>query len=655
MAPLPPTRERPIAFVPGLGMPGDVLVKRPSRLRRAMRLLFFFLAILLAVGLGAVAAGIFLTKHEINKVLTPKTEATRAAAKELAAPLPGQPANILIMGSDHRSGYADTDRRSDTLLMMRLDPKRGTASMLSFPRDLWVDIPGHGQSKINDAFTLGGPKLSVQTVKQLTGLDVNYIVVVDFKGFRQLINSFGGVYIDVDHHYFNDNANGENYATIDVPEGYQLLGGRDALDYARFRHTDSDFHRIARQQNMIAALKQQVTGSKVAGNVGELFNILYQNTDMATGGNGRISTRTVYSYLRLALDHKKGKFLYNVDFEGNIGTAANGASIVEVDETALKKAVNAFLAPDEQAQAKTAAQLTGEKDTSADGGSTATQAEAPAPKVPLEVKNGNGIPGSAGQTAVILRKQGYDVYVASGALGNADNSNYAVTKVQYVRAADKASAEAIAEALPGATVEPITSSNSTSRRVLVIVGKDANTRGTAPATTNGTVTDPSLMADSNKVPEKTKPAVTTDPQYALDEFQQLASIAGMKVLYPATRAQGSTFELPVRSYLLTDKDKHPFHAYRIVGRTVNNEYWGLQGTKWPHPPLLSDPTRSVTRGGRTYDLFFNGTKLHRVAWHQYGGTYWISNTVLDKLSNETMLAIAEGTKLATPAATAPAA
>jgi hypothetical protein len=86
-------------------------------------------------------------------------------------------------------------------------------------------------------------------------------------------------------------------------------------------------------------------------------------------------------------------------------------------------------------------------------------------------------------------------------------------------------------------------------------------------------------------------------------------------------------------------------AYRLVGKMpTGTDYWGLQATTWANPPILEDPTRVVNRKGRTYRLYFNGTKLHMVAWRRGNGTYWVSNTVLDKLSNETMLAIADGTR-----------
>ena len=109
------------------------------------------------------------------------------------------------------------------------------------------------------------------------------------------------------------------------------------------------------------------------------------------------------------------------------------------------------------------------------------------------------------------------------------------------------------------------------------------------------------------------------------------------------REESSKYE-EVRHYSIA-KGATTYDAYRLVAQTGSGDYWGLQGTNWPDPPLLEGATRQVTRAGRTYQLHFNGTRLHIVAWRQGSGTYWVANTVLDNLSNETMLAIAQGVKL----------
>jgi LCP family protein required for cell wall assembly len=165
---------------------------------------------------------------------------------------------IMILGSDKREGVdRSSPPRSDTILLVRADPDRDAIAVMSIPRDLSVHIPGVGRSKVNYAFEKGRARLVVRTVKKLfrdaTGDDfaINNVMVMDYGGFRRAVDYIGGVYIDVDRDYFNDNSTGENYATIDVDPGYQKLRGRDALDYVRYRHTDNDFVRAARQQDFL--------------------------------------------------------------------------------------------------------------------------------------------------------------------------------------------------------------------------------------------------------------------------------------------------------------------------------------------------------------------------------------------------------------------
>ena len=86
-------------------------------------------------------------------------------------------------------------------MLVRIDPQTQYISLLSLPRDLWVDIPGYGESKINAAYETGGVKLALKTVESVTGVDVNYLMVVDFSGFTRLVNAFGGVYVPVDQYY----------------------------------------------------------------------------------------------------------------------------------------------------------------------------------------------------------------------------------------------------------------------------------------------------------------------------------------------------------------------------------------------------------------------------------------------------------------------
>jgi LCP family protein required for cell wall assembly len=166
----------------------------------------------------------------------------------------------LIMGSDSRGANAISGARSDSILLVRTDPSKHLISMLSIPRDLNVPIPGHGTDKINASFAFGGPPLLIRTVDGLTGLGVNHMVLVDFSGFRDLIDSLGGV--TVQNPYKVVSSVPFDGLIWHFAKGTIHLDGRHALAYARIRHTtnprDSDITRTERQQRVVQALMHKL-------------------------------------------------------------------------------------------------------------------------------------------------------------------------------------------------------------------------------------------------------------------------------------------------------------------------------------------------------------------------------------------------------------
>lgn len=651
MSPLPPTRERPITGPHSDGHapqpdPFGGEPAGPGRGRRWVKRIAIIIVVLLAMAAGALAAVTFVAKQELDEWVAPKNAAGRAAQKQLSEPVAGEPTNILVIGSDHREGDATDDKRSDTMMLVRLDPDRKTISILSFPRDLWVNIPGHGEAKINDSYNLGGPALTIETIKQVTGQDVNFSLEVDFDGFKGIVDTFDGIFVDVDRKYFV--AEGSGHSAIDVQPGYQRLQGRDALAFARHRVSDSDFHRIVRQQQVLASLKKQIAASGIRSNIPSLIRILRKNITAVSGGGGGVPYGVLRDYLQLglALD---GKDVYQIEYEGVTGEAG-AASIVVFEPEKMKTAVDAFLSPNAQARDATVDQLVGTKAPVAEADTTGTEKAdagdaAPAPAdVTVSVRNGSGVAGVAGDMAGQLRNAGYQV---SGEQTNADTQNYANTRVQYRAEAGKPAAEALAARIEGATAEEATSSNRFDTQLLVIVGKtgtsiEGGTGGDATGGNDDLAGAPQYAG--NTVPAKAAAKVTTDAEYGRDLLAQVDQ-AQLKfpLLYPTVRPEGSTYDEVVQYSIV--KGKSAYRNFRLVGETgENGEYWGLQGTNWPDPPILEGATREIVRGGRTFKLYFNGTKLHMISWRQGAGVYWVTNTLFDKLSNETMLAVAAGVK-----------
>ncbi len=174
--------------------------------------------------------------------------------------------NILLLGGDTRGLTAGEAPRSDSMLVVSIDPLTKKAALLSILRDTYVQIPEYGGDRANVALAIGGPELSMQTVGDLLGLQVHYYVYTDFDGFIELVDAVGGVELDVekDMEYITA-ADGPDY-DIQLKAGQQLLNGREALGYVRYRNDPlSDFSRTERQRKFMAALggKLQQTWSLI--------------------------------------------------------------------------------------------------------------------------------------------------------------------------------------------------------------------------------------------------------------------------------------------------------------------------------------------------------------------------------------------------------
>ena len=251
----------------------------------------FLLACVLIVLLsGGATATLALNRITgIAEEVFPKQDQINAPKGVVTPEYNGGPQNFLILGSDRRVGSKDLYDRtnpphSDTILLVRFDPEQGQTSVMSVPRDLMVNITTrNGQSyareKINAAYTIGnklggtrgGMVLAAETIEHeaLPGLRLNGIVDVSFQGFIKVVDTLGCAYVNVDHRYYNENVGSTetNYTSINLQPGYQKLCYENALDYVRYRHTDSDFVRVARQQDFLRDLREQISPGDQLGQI----------------------------------------------------------------------------------------------------------------------------------------------------------------------------------------------------------------------------------------------------------------------------------------------------------------------------------------------------------------------------------------------------
>jgi LCP family protein required for cell wall assembly len=211
------------------------------------------------------------------------------------------PFNVLVIGVDLRPEQLEEGARSDTLIVVHVDPVERWASLLSIPRDTLVTIPAQkcgGRSKINDAYSCGydnpsiygtgstsedsGAALAADTVEDFLGITINYTVQVDFEGFKELIDTLDGITVDVPRAILDPEYPTEDlgYMRLYIPTGLQHMDGITALRYARTRHTDNDFGRAGRQQQVLQAILQVVKEQNLFQrfeSAPRMLNVLSQN------------------------------------------------------------------------------------------------------------------------------------------------------------------------------------------------------------------------------------------------------------------------------------------------------------------------------------------------------------------------------------------
>jgi LCP family protein required for cell wall assembly len=612
-------------FPPGVHTP-MTRYRQPEPRRRdawqVVRAVVLWVVLAALVVSGGVAGAAYLKAHQFIEAISPKKQADRAAAKRLNLVIPGQPTIALVVGTDRRKGKeAELTGRSDTLILVRADPSTKSLSMLSFPRDLIATIkcPGHPdvRDRINAAFSACGTVGSVETVRALTGLPINYFITVNFRGFTELVNNLSGVWLDVDHRYLCDASTCPGVSKIDLQPGYQRVNATNALAYVRFRHFDSDLYRNARQQLFLKALKQQISSQLGVDTVFKIMNAIERNVVVGRGGGKALDPQTLKDYLFFAHQLPSGH-VFQSKIEGLTGTNELSAAPENI-----AAAVRDFVQPDVNAPAKARDAALGIKRSS----------RAPRPRdISTTVLNGNGVAGSAANAAAELGQRGYKIVLPpTGQPQNAPNFRYFRTTVYYdaTQARAKLAAGRIANLFGDADVKPLPADFATlanGAMATVVVGQNFH----------GTI----APAPIDKTPPRQPPHVTPNAALTRSLLVQAGKRVRFRLQVPRL-IEGSSrleFDAPIRIYNISKGHR----AVRLTFRIGSNEYWGIQETNWNDAPVLADPSFVHRIKGREYALYYSGAHLHMVVLRKDGATYWVVNSILDELSNETMLAIARG-------------
>ena len=359
------------------------------------------LGLLLATTLGALA--IFWALNTGQGALA-LAESDEEVVGELSA-ADGDTLTFLVVGSDSRERLDDlaffgrsAGERGDVIMLVHLDQATGEARMLSIPRDLWVDIPGNGEGKINAAYSYGGPSLMVKTIRENLGIEVNHYVEVDFVGFIEMVDELGG--IEMTFPYPARDAK----SGLDVEAGNQTLDGEQALAFARSRKYEeyqndswvsvdaSDLGRTHRQQEVVRAILTELRTPASIAEAGQIAGSLAEHMTV----DAALAATSVAS---LAWDFR-GLVTGSIDGQTLpvFGDTVNGASVVMAAEPEASATIDGFLSGVE------------------------TVDSAP---LRVQVLNGNGIAGAA--SAMSERLAGSGIEIAG--VGNAGARDYATTTI----------------------------------------------------------------------------------------------------------------------------------------------------------------------------------------------------------------------------------
>ncbi|MGD0998619.1 MAG: LCP family protein [Thermoleophilia bacterium] len=532
-------------------------------------------------------------QNTVAQVRTHDPATVKAVQKELTVTrTPHDPVNILVLGSDQRKSLPGDKGRSDTIMLLRINPVTKSISMLSIPRDLRVEIPGWGTDRINAAYSDGGAALSVKTFETLTGLPVNHFIDVDFVGFIDIVDYLGGVYLDVDRRYYNNTAV-TGYSSIDIQAGYQRLNGHDALSFVRFRHDQlADWGRMQRQQMFLRELKRQALRWHNVLKLPKLIGMIARNTTSDVS-----SIKQLLSLIQLVLGVDTSH-IYQTHVVGE-PIVVGGADELQASPAEIAAVVDQFTHP----QRPPVQVPQGESQ--------------PKSSFKVAVANGGAAAGSAAGVAGQLAAQGYSTSVAGDVVGSDTRATLVYTTQGFA-----GNARDIATMLPPSRVVTVPRAPGVQTCVTVVLG----------AAYTGALVLPQKAAAG--------PAIVYNSPQDTAQWRQFAHQTRVKVRMPTAWMPGYSYDWSMSRTYTIPTGHGSAAALVVVGSTTSGGYWHIEEMRWTDPPAVASPDAVRVVSGVRYLQFYNGTQLHMVAWKMAGNLYWVSNTLDNELANDTMMALA---------------
>ena len=320
----------------------DSALRRPGRGWRIalLSVLAIFLVLTLATGglalwvRHSIASGIEFIADPFAGIPARAPQQKVAAGEEPAV-------NILVLGTDSRTSASDPSQwkegaqRTDAIMIVQVSGDRKTVSVMSIPRDSWVEIPGHGQGKINAAYSYGGPSLTIHTVENLTGIHIDHFAVANFESFVALTDEIGGVRVNL--------KTPQTLAGKELGAGAQVLDGQQALAYTRERSSlpNGDFDRVKRQQTWMRSIVSRVLTNGTLSSPTALYSFL--KTASRTVAVDESFTLNQMQSLALETRHlHSNDIAFMTVPTAGTGTSTDGQSIVTLDADADTPLFNAF-------------------------------------------------------------------------------------------------------------------------------------------------------------------------------------------------------------------------------------------------------------------------------------------------------------------------